>query len=203
MFLTRNESARAPEEVDEDDEEHANDEADEDSADSEDSESAPVAIPHCQINPWVRMPERVRPKLASIAADFHERTGKQLRVTSGTRTPEEQAWLMYRKMRSGANIVRIYKATKSAQAIRRAYRRGRSEGLSEDAIIAKMTAVIARQVNRGAYISRHLRAGAVDIGARGMSSEHRAILKRIIRRHRVHVLDETKTRWPHFHLAFR
>ncbi len=202
MFLTRNESARRPEEAGEDDASDASDTNNESDA-SDDESDAPVAIPHCQINPWVRMPERVRPTLASIAEAFHERTGKQLRVTSGTRTPEEQAWLMYRKMRSGANIVRIYKATKSAQAIRRAYRRGRSEGLSEDAVIAKMTAVIARQVNRGVYISRHLRAGAVDIGARGMSSEHRAILKRIIRRHRVHVLDETKTRWPHFHLAFR
>lgn len=160
-------------------------------------------IPHCEINPWVRMPEQVRPQLASIAQEFHERTGGRLRVTSGTRTPEEQAWLMYRKMRSGANIMRIYKATRAAKAIRRAYQKGRSAGLPEEAILEQMTAVIARQVAQGNYISRHLRAGAVDIGARGMSASERATLKQIIRRHRVHVLDETKTRWPHFHLAFR
>ena len=194
VFLTRNEGERAPDELGE---------LSDDTSDTSDTSDELVEIPHCQINPWVRMPERVRPTLASIADAYHERTGKQIRVTSGTRTPEEQAWLMYRKMRSGANIVRIYKATKAAQAIRRAYRRGRSEGLSEDAVIAKITAVIARQVNRGVYISRHLRAGAVDIGARGMSSEERTILKRVIRRHGVRVLDETKTRWPHFHLAFR
>lgn len=181
---------------------HAADDVVEADVDSDAEVGAP-AVPFCQVYPWVRLPEHVRPRLSAIARDFHDDTGGYLRVTSGTRIPEEQAWLMYDKLARGENVVAIYANKSAARAIRRAYRAGRKDGLDEHAVIGKMTDVIRDQVARGIYISRHLEAGALDIGARGMSSADRKRFKRIARRHGARVLDETRTRRPHFHVTFR
>lgn len=94
-----------------------------------------------------------------LASDYHNRTGQMLHLTSGQRTPEEQARIMYDNARNQGGIgylVRLYGRGPVVEAYRRNW-------LDRKRAIAEMVAVIRSQMARGRYISRHLRGNALDV----------------------------------------
>lgn len=141
----------------------------------------------------------VEQKVAAIADAYFRRTGKELVVTSGTRDPARQAEAMLDLFRHGADVLGLYRDKAAVREILTAYEAGRAAGLSSEAMVAAIEHVIRAQVERGVFISAHLREGAVDIRNRDMTSaEKRAFLDGVEEVGGVLALEETRP--PHFHL---
>jgi len=135
--------------------------------------------------------------MEQIAAEFRRRTGQRLHVTSGTRTPDQQARAMYDKIRLGQRLTRLYRDYDAASEIQTAYRRNRRQGRA--ATVRAMAAVIRTQMGRGCYISRHLYASAVDVRSRNLSRRNRRVFRSVVQSvGGVQLLEEGTP--PHFHL---
>ncbi|HEY8431405.1 MAG TPA: hypothetical protein VIL20_23655 [Sandaracinaceae bacterium] len=153
--------------------------------------------PHYRLEQGVELGPRMESVIARIAREFHRRTGRGIVVTSGTRTPREQAEAMYEKLRLGQSLTRLYRDYGAAAEIQAAYRAHRREGRA--ACVAAMARVIDAQVRRGLYVSRHLHASAADVRSRDMSRRERRIFEQIVRSMpEVSLLPEGVP--PHFHL---
>jgi hypothetical protein len=153
--------------------------------------------PHYTLEEGVRLGPRMAPVLARISREYHRRTGRGIVVTSGTRSPREQANAMYDKLRLGQQLTRLYRDFDAASEIQSAYRQHRARG--RGSAVTAMARVIERQVRRGCYISRHLHAGAADIRSRDMSRRERRAFQQVVARFpEVSLLDEGVP--PHFHL---
>lgn len=150
----------------------------------------------------VEIPEPVLPRLQALAAAFLAATGKPLTITDGTRRPETQAALMLRNLDRGDDIVRNYANRTAAAQVRAAWVAARKAGLDPAATLAAIHGVIAAQVAAGDYVSKHLRAGAVDVRSSDMARAERATFKRLARELGIAVVDESRTATPHFHLNF-
>ena len=149
--------------------------------------------------PEVKLAPAIEGKLAQIAEAFFRRTGKPLVVTSGTRDPERQAEAMHELLRLGVDITKLYRNTRAAAEIARAFQEARAAGKPPAAAVRDLAAVIRRQIERGVFVSAHLRAGAVDVRNRDMSAaQRRAFLEGVAEVGGVAVLDEEAP--PHFHL---
>ena len=145
----------------------------------------------------VRLGPQMERTMEEIAAEFRRRTGRRLHVTSGTRTPDQQARAMYDKIRLGQRLTRLYRDFEAASEIQTAYRRHRRQGRA--ATVRAMAEVIRAQIARGRYISRHLYASAVDVRSRNLSRRHRRVFRSVVRSvGGVEVLEEGRP--PHFHL---
>lgn len=141
----------------------------------------------------------VADKVDEIDDAYFRRTGKHLTVTSGTRDSVQQARAMYKMMRLGGDPLRLYRNKEAAREIKRAYEQGRSAKKSADDIVTEVHSVIQKQVARGVYISAHLRAGAVDVRSRDLSSaEKKHFTVSIAGMKDVQMLEEFTP--PHFHL---
>ncbi|MGK4004258.1 hypothetical protein WMF31_16610 [Sorangium sp. So ce1036] len=141
----------------------------------------------------------VEQKVAEIADAYFRRTGKEIVVTSGTRDPARQAEAMLDLFRHGADVLGLYRDKTAAREILSAYEEARSAGLPPGAVTAAIEEVIRSQVERGVFISAHLREGAVDIRNRDMTSaEKRAFLDGVEEVGGVFALEESRP--PHFHL---
>ena len=150
--------------------------------------------------PNVVLGRAMAPVLERIAADFHRRTGRRLHVTSGTRTPEEQAEAMFDKLARGERLTSLYRDVDAASEIQAAYRRHRRDGRA--VAVREMARVIRAQVGRGCLISRHLDANAVDVRSRNLSRREQAVLREVVRSAgNVELLQEGVP--PHFHLQLR
>ncbi|MDM4018213.1 hypothetical protein [Roseiconus lacunae] len=147
----------------------------------------------------VTLTKEVRAKVKKIADEYHKQTGKNITVASGTRTPASQAKAMYEKLEDGDDL-KIYKDQISAQAIKKAYDEGKEKNLKRVAIEKEMTRVISEQIKAGKYISKHLRAGAVDIRSRDMSASEKKAFRTAAKQTVKSVLLETTP--PHWHLQF-
>jgi hypothetical protein len=135
-------------------------------------------------------------QIAGIAANFTRLTGKRLFITSGVRNARGQAAAMYDKFRAGSNGS-DYANQPALREIRQTYlrdvdRRSRSE------VIHAMTEVIARQIQRGVFISRHLSGRAFDIRSVDISAPDRAALDRIVHEQGGQLLPEGHP--PHIHI---
>ncbi len=150
----------------------------------------------------VEIPEPVLPRLQALAAAFLAVTGKPLTITDGTRRPETQAALMLRNLDRGDDIVRNYANRTAAAQVRAAWAAARKAGLDPAATLAAIHAVIVKQVAASDYVSKHLRAGAVDVRCSDMARAERATFKRLARELGIAVVDESRTATPHFHLNF-
>jgi len=147
----------------------------------------------------VALSEKVEERVGQIADAYFRRTGKTLVITSGTRDPAQQAKAMYKMLRLGADIVRLYRNKAAAREIKQAYDAGRAARKSAEQIVADMYELIRGQVAREVFISAHLRAGAVDVRNRGMSAAaKKALIACAAEVQGVYLLEETKP--PHFHL---
>lgn len=149
--------------------------------------------------PGVELAPAVEQKVAEIASTYFRRTGKELVVTSGTRDPARQAEAMHELFRHGADVLGLYKDKTAAREIKSAYEEGRSAEHPPEATIAALERVIRAQIDRGVFISAHLREGAVDIRNRDMTpAEKRAFLEGVDEVGGVFALEESRP--PHYHL---
>ncbi len=149
----------------------------------------------------VRLSPKVRAKLDDIATRYYQRTKRRVIVTSGTRTPREQALAMYYKCRRGSRL-RIYKNRAAIRPLLEVYDKGRLERWSKAKIVAGMADIIQGQVDRGVYISRHLYANAFDVRSRDMSRRNKRAFRRAAEEAGgVKVVEERRP--PHFHCELR
>ncbi len=133
-----------------------------------------------------------------IANEYYRKTEASIHVTSGTRTPASQAQAMYYKLSNG-DSPGLYANQIAVNEIVQAYRGGVAAKKSRTDIIVDMTQVIENQVARDVYISRHLRAGAIDVRSNNMTPEQkRAFREAVATVSGVTVIEERIP--PHFHL---
>lgn len=159
--------------------------------------SAEAERPAYTMDDGVRLSPEMRSTLQSIARRYHQRTGQRIHITSGTRSPNQQARAMYDKLVRGQRLTRLYRDFEAASAIQQAYRSHRRQGRGQ--CVAAMSEVIRQQVRRGCYISRHLVASAADVRSRNMTRRQRRIFRQVVREvGGVMLLDEGTP--PHWHL---
>lgn len=151
------------------------------------------------MEPDVVLSPALRSTVAQLAVAFRAASGRTFHVTSGVRTPLEQAEAMFDKLASGGTLTGLYRDYEAARQIEQAYQHARRSGRAR--CVAAMTRVLMGQIARGLYISRHLYSGAVDVRSRDMSSRERRTFRTVAARQRgVRVLEEGRP--PHFHLEF-
>lgn len=151
--------------------------------------------------PGVRLTPGLEGRVAELAERFRRRTGRELVITSGRREALDQARAMVTKLRLGARLFRLYRNRQALVEIVGAYRRARRRRVTRREMVAAMGAIIARQVQRGVFLSEHLRDTAVDIRIRGLKRRHVRLLERLARQERGLRLKR-EGRPPHLHLAF-
>ncbi|MCK1386855.1 hypothetical protein [Bradyrhizobium sp. 21] len=120
-------------------------------------------------------------RMNRIGTAYTARTGRMLFVTSGTRGPAEQARAMFDRFSRNAPGPH-YSNQHAFNQIRRAYDAGRNAGHSNQQIVQEMTGVIQTQVDGGAFISRHMQDGGVDIRTRlgAMTTADQQVLRDIV-----------------------
>jgi len=151
------------------------------------------------VQPGVLLPPLVQQKVALLALAFFRRTGKELVITSGTRDAAQQAEAMHELFRLGADVMGLYRNKPAAREIQRAYQVGSATGRPASVVIAAMAEVIRLQIERGTFISAHLRAGAFDVRNKDMSAaDKRAFLEAVAEIGGATALEESRP--PHFHL---
>jgi len=151
------------------------------------------------MEPDVVLSPALRSTVAQLAVAFRAATGRTFHVTSGVRTPFEQAEAMFDKLASGGTLTGLYRDYEAAHQVELAYQRARRGGRAR--CVAAMTRVLLAQIARGLYISRHLYSGAVDVRSRDMSARERRTFRTVATRQRgVRLLEEGRP--PHFHLEF-
>lgn len=121
--------------------------------------------------------------VTSVAADF----GRPLVVTSGYRGPDKQAAAMYVKFKVGGSY-HMYRQVAAAKAIHDAYEGGIKAGKDRATIIKNMAKVMVEQERKGIYISRHMRATAVDFRTFDLSMLERRQLEDICKKHGAKVI---------------
>jgi hypothetical protein len=130
----------------------------------EDDEDSHVTVKNESVN----LAPDTQKKASEIAQDFFDSTGKEIVITDGTRTTEDQAERMYDKLASGKGVG-IYKDKDAANEIKDAYDAAVDEGKTKAEIVESMKNVIDNQVSKDTYISNHLRDQAFDVRSSGMS----------------------------------
>ena len=158
--------------------------------------------PAYTLSAGVEIPAPVVSRLQALADKYQAETGQPLVITDGTRSPATQAGLMLRNLERGDNIVRNYANKTAAAEVLAAWEQAKVQGLAGDAMQARITEVIAAQVAAKDYVSKHLRAGAVDVRCSDMSKAQRVVFKRVARKLGIAVVDESRTATPHYHLNF-
>ncbi|MGH2532328.1 MAG: hypothetical protein ACRDJW_08460 [Thermomicrobiales bacterium] len=165
-------------------------------------QSAPAAgtTKHYTLQSGVTLSAAVEKKVAEIADDYYADRKKDIVVTSGTRTASSQASAMYTKLEAGDDIVKLYKNKTAVKEIKKAYDDGKAAKKSRTEIVDAMTAVIETQIKAGTYISKHLRAGAVDVRSKDMTADDKKAFRKAAKGKATKVILETKP--PHWHLQF-
>ena len=110
----------------------------------------------------VVVPAALRPRLERIAARVPD---VEIIVTSATRGPAAQARAMASKIQRGEDLFALYAQDDLVAEIVAA------AGNTADPDVDAMAAVIEAQVARGRFISRHLRADALDLRTRHLTDE--------------------------------
>jgi hypothetical protein len=152
----------------------------------------------------VRAPLRIAGRLDLIAAEYYRITRTVLFLTDGERTAAEMAAILLPRLSTeqGRKCERkIYRRNADLlEEIIAAY----DSNNTDAARLAAMTATIQAQINRGRYISPHLRNNAVDIRSRGFGAVDIGALRRAIRIDPgAEIVDETTRKTdPHWHLQF-
>lgn len=148
----------------------------------------------------------MRYKTNRFAKDYYFESGVKLRqptrvtVTSGIRTSASQAGAMFRKFHSGGDY-KIYRNRVAAKEIYDQYVAGKALGLGAAENTRRMKLVIDGQMQRGVYISMHLKSGAVDFRSRTLTAAQKALFMSLAERHVDVVLLERFP--PHFHVQFK
>jgi len=151
------------------------------------------------LQPGVVLTVAVKAKVKKIADAYHAATKKTIVITSGTRTAASQANAMYGKL-VGGDLLTVYRDQVSAKEIKKAYDDGKKAKKAKATIVKDMTTIIEAQINKGKYISKHLKAGAVDIRSKLMTPTERAEFKKAAKNVATKTILETTP--PHWHLQF-
>ena len=135
--------------------------------------------------------------MGPVAQEFYDRTGRDLNVTSGYRTPAGQAQAMYDKFKGGDKATYV---GPSGREIRSIYDAGIAAGTDKAAILNQMSSKIGEQMTNGHSVSNHLNDQAVDFRDRDLTPQQRGILGGIIRSNAGIALPEGIPR--HTHASF-
>jgi hypothetical protein len=157
-----------------------------------------TAAKHYTIEPGITLTSDAETVVDEIADAYYAKTNTELVVTSGTRTAASQADAMYIKLEIGDDVVKLYGGGASVKAIKKAYDDGKAAGDDKAKIVDAMTKVIEGQMAKGVYISKHLKAGAVDIRSRDMTDKEKKAFRKAAKGKVKSILLETKP--PHWHL---
>ncbi len=112
----------------------------------------------------ILMTKKLEKKLVEVAKIYFEEKKTKLYITSGYRPPERQSQVIYNNI-AGKGEPRVratYNDKLAIEQILAAYHANKNN--SQKAIDA-MTEIIAKQVKRGVFISKHLLSNAIDIKA--------------------------------------
>jgi hypothetical protein len=142
--------------------------------------AAPAGAQHYRLNnDTVRLNDQMRDAVGRLADEYHRRTGADLTLTDGNRTPADQAARMYYRLTHPdgvhADPLWDYRNRRAVEQIRRAYRNAVAAGKTPAEVQQAMTDVIQQQVDSRppTYVSAHLREGGVDIRLRDMTAAQR------------------------------
>ena len=150
----------------------------------------------------LRLDDTSRERLERIAQRYFEATRRRLVVTGGTRTPERQAELMLEKLAHGEDIVALYENKAAVTEIRNLYRDSAGVRQPKKQLIHAIRDVIAAQIDKGIYVSRHLKAGAADVRSRDLKAPQEAAFRRAVADEPgVILVDERASAEPHLHLG--
>lgn len=163
--------------------------------------AAPVAArpkPTWRQAPGIEITPELRPHIEAVARIYFEKTRRPLEITSGYRSPRRQAEAMYVKLAVGGSLA-LYKRQDLTRPLLDAYRQGRKKRWKKDRIVAAMAEVLQSQVDRGQYLSRHMRGLAFDVRSTGMSARQRQALLAAVREvGRMRIIHERRP--PHYHI---
>lgn len=126
----------------------------------------------------IQLSPLVRAKMSQIADEYFKRTGKDLVITDGNRTPHDQAERIYDKIL--LHDENIYTNKKALAEIKAAYNEGAKRGESREQNVGRMRRVIKNQVNEGIYISKHLSGQGADVRIKLMSSTDREAFRQSV-----------------------
>lgn len=154
---------------------------------------------HYSILPGVSLSHPVASRLTQIDDAFHRRSSKHILVVSGTRDPARQARAMIRVIELGGSLIKLYEDREAASEIQRAYDRARASKKKHEEVVSAVQSTLQAQIQRGVYISAHLRAGAVDVRNTIMTEADKKAFRAAVREvGGVSLLEEHRP--PHFHL---
>jgi hypothetical protein len=143
------------------------------------------------------IPPELQQRIVRIANAFHAASGRTLQITSGSRSAERQAKAMFDKIRGGENP---YADAAAYNEILSAYNSAQAEGMNRTQTEAAMAAVIATQMARGVFISRHLTGRAVDVRTRDLSPADKTVLDALVSAEGGTIIHEGAP--PHTHYQF-
>lgn len=150
----------------------------------------------------LRLDDTSRERLERIAQRYFEATRRRLVITGGSRTPERQAELMLQKLAHGEDIVALYENKAAATEIRNVYRESTGVRQPKKQLIHAMRDVITAQIDKGVYVSRHLKAGAADVRSRDLKAPQESAFRRAVADEPgVILIDERSSAEPHLHLG--
>ena len=147
--------------------------------------------------------------LNKIGPLYFKETGKKFNVNSGTRDARRQADAMLGVIEAGSPTLPKYTNRVRVDEIRAAYKKAKAEGKSRADVVSAMEAVIQKQIGEGYFISRHLKAGAIDISVKGdtgvppMSKSEQSIMIKVAKS----VITKGDAFYendpPHIHVQFK
>jgi len=136
-------------------------------------------------------------KVGPVAQEFYDRTGRDLIVNDGYRTPADQAQRMYDKFKDGDKTTYVGPLGREIRSI---YNTGIAAGTDKAAILNRIGSKIGEQMTNGHLVSQHLVNQAVDFRDRDLTAPQKGILGGIIRSNAGIALPEGIPR--HTHASF-
>lgn len=156
-------------------------------------------------NATIKLSPHVVSIVDEIGKEFRDKYSKFITITSGTRTPNDQALAMYNNFEkeNGTGLQRQkYKNKGLFDEIAKVYEAERIKG--RDRCIEEMTKVIEGQVKMGNYISMHLTQKAFDIRTQDLKMEEVDFLLTLIQKRAfLSYQDKSLSKQPHIHVQMK
>lgn len=147
----------------------------------------------------VVVPENRKSDLKRLACATYAQTQRGIHVTSGTRSARDQAVALDKKIRAGDKRLRVYRNRKAANELVRAWKKATKAGKGRKGSRDALHRALKAQIERGVYISSHLKAGAVDVRSVGMGKSQKRALRTAAKAvPGARLIYEKKP--PHFHI---
>jgi len=149
---------------------------------------------HYDVRSGIQVTATVEDRMNELANKVYEQTNREITYSSGYRGPDRQAKAMYDNVvKNGLADFDKYRQKDLAQEVKDAYLANVD---NKDAAIAAMRDVIQAQVDRGQYISSHLRSNAVDIS--GIDKDYYGTIRDVV----TEMGGTTLNEGDHLHVQF-